>query len=162
MKKKPPPGPWPKLSETLDFHDPLRCQHCGQLAPLDTSEPLVTPDLTVWCECDEDDQPTAVFVALCPRCADRIIEPHPRLYKQMAKNEPAPGAMPICRDCPARDDFRCTSRLARFNGGPGMKYEPEGSMVHICRSPRRLSGWHYIASGPVARCSGKDAAEAAT
>ena len=142
---------WPKLSETLPGRSPDRCQRCDAVGTL-----------TRWNECDEDDNPAASFVVLCQPCADAIIDPHPRLYKWMTPNTPAPGAMAICLDCPSRDGLRCTSPVAGFNGGPGLKYEPEGGMVHVCRSPRSQSGWHYMASGPVTKCSGKEAAQAAS
>jgi hypothetical protein len=142
------PKPWPKLSETLSGRTPGHCQRCN-----------IIHDLTYWQECDDDDQPTRVFVVLCKFCAD-MIEPHPRLYREQSQFTPLPGAMPICADCQSRKGMDCTSPVAGFNGWPGLKYEPEGSMVHLCRSPRRLSSWQYIAPGPVEKCSGKEVAHA--
>ena len=117
--------------------------------------------LTYWVECDDADEPTPVFVVLCKGCADKIIEPHPRLYREQALDTPMPGVMPICADCLSRKGLRCLSPVAMFNGGPdpGLLFEPKGSMVHICRSPRRLSGWHYLMPGPVTSCNGKAPAE---
>jgi hypothetical protein len=136
---------WPKLSETLPRTEPGACQQCG-----------AAERLTYWRECDDRDQKTGVFVVLCQPCADRVIEPHPRLYCETSDVTPMPGAMPICLDCGHRDGRVCLSPQARFNGGPGLQYQPEGQMVHLCRSPRRLSGWQYFASGPVEICSGKE------
>jgi hypothetical protein len=106
------------------------------------------------------DQPLRVFVVLCKRCADRIIEPHPRLYREQLPHTPMPGAMPICVDCPCRAALDCKSPVAKFNGGSGLEYEPKGQMVHLCRSPRSKSGWQYLSDGPVTKCSGKEAADA--
>jgi hypothetical protein len=137
--------PWGKLSETLPGFTPGQCQLCGHKLPL-----------IYWQECDEDDQPTRVFVPLCQECSDRLIEPHPRLYRETSPNTPMPGAMPICLGCIHSNNLQCQSPVAKFNGGPGLEYEPKGQMVHLCRSPRRLSGWHYMAEGPVTKCSGKE------
>ena len=98
------------------------------------------------------------IVVLCKPCADRIIEPHPRLYREMQANHPMPGAMLICEDCPSRAGMQCTSPVAAFNGGRGLEYEPKGQMIHVCRSPRRQSGWVYLSDGPVTKCSGKEQA----
>lgn len=146
MPKKPklPPKPWPRLSETLADTGPGCCQACGS-----------TVGVSRWNECDEDDQPEPVAVTLCGACSDRLIEDHPRLYRQLLDDEPMPGSMPICADCPARKGVRCTSPVAGFNGGPGLDYEPKPYSVHLCRSPRRLSGWKWLFPGPVKSCSGK-------
>jgi hypothetical protein len=140
---------WPKLSEELPGRDPCECQRCR-----------ATVRLTYWQECDNRDQPTRVFVVLCKGCADEIIEPHSRLYRDIDVNTPMPGAMPICADCRSRNGMTCLSPVAMFNGGPepGLQFEPKGQMVHVCRSPRREGGWQYFAEGPVTKCSGKEAA----
>jgi len=140
---------WPKLSETLPHSTPGQCQRCES-----------SSELTYWQECDENDRPEIVFVVLCKACADAIIEPHPRLYKEQLASSILPGAMPICIDCKARDGMACRSPIAKFNGGDGLKFEPEGQMVHLCRSPRSKSGWHYLSAGPVEKCNGKEAAHA--
>lgn len=144
--------PWPKLSETLPGQMPGRCQQCDA-GPQAEAEPL-----TYWQECDDDDRGTRVFIVLCQPCADRIIEPHPRLYRQQSDVMPMPGAMPVCLDCRYRERMDCVSPTAKFNGGPGLKYEPEGNYIHLCRSPRSKSGWKYWAPGPVETCSGKEPA----
>lgn len=138
---------WPKLSETLPYRRPGECQQCTSIT-----------QLTYWRECDESDRETPATIVLCKRCADQIIEPHPRLYVEQSLVQPLPGAMVVCATCRARSEMTCKSPLATFNGGPGLEYEPKGSMVHICRSPRSHSGWIYSAPGPVYQCSGKDAA----
>lgn len=141
------PSEWPKLSEDLPSKEPGECQRCR----------ATVPPLTYWQECDENDVAERVFVVLCAPCAKQIIEPHPRLYRELSPNTPMPGAMPICRDCSRRNGMGCFSPLAKFNGGPGLTYEPEGQMVHLCRSPRSKSGWQYLAPCPVTACSGKEA-----
>lgn len=149
MSKKKPHLPWPKLSQSLEYRNHGRCQRCN-----------VTEPLTYWMECDEQDQPTPVFIVLCKKCADAIIEPHPRLYREQEALGFMPGVMAICKDCPARAGMVCVSPVAKFNGGPGLKFEPLGNMVHVCRSPRSKSGWIYMLPGSVTKCSGKDEASA--
>ena len=136
--------PWPKLSDTLPRMDPCACQQCG-----------ATEQLVYWQECDDEDQGTRAFVILCRSCSDQLIEKHPRLYRDIDAKTPMPGAMPICLDCNMRVGKGCASPVARFNGGPGLEYEPKGQMVHLCRVPRSKSGWQYFAEGPVTKCSGK-------
>ncbi len=66
---------WPKLSETLtEPRDIGRCQSCGNYEQADMDR-LVSR----WLEYDEDDCTTPVFVQLCVKCSDKLIEPHPRL-----------------------------------------------------------------------------------
>ena len=137
---------WPKLSETLPGKTPGECQRCAAAAAL-----------TYWQEHDEQDQPLRAFVVLCQPCADKIIEPHPRLYRELPAVQPMPGVMPICLDCVHRTELSCTCPAAMFNGGPrpGLTFEPPGQMIHVCRAPRSKSGWIYCAPGPVTACSGK-------
>lgn len=136
---------WPKLSEDLPHKEPDGCGRCR-----------LSVGLIYWQECDEDDTPTRVFVILCRACSDAIIEPHPRLYREMHAFTPMPGAMGVCLDCRRRNGLACHSPQAQFNGGSGLAYKPEGQMVHLCRSPRNKSGWQYMAPGPVTECSGKE------
>lgn len=140
---------WPKLSETLTPATSLSvCQSCGQQA--------LAPTLQLWQECDDDDQRTRVVIVLCPSCAKRIIEPHPRLYGLVDDAAPLPGAMPVCDDCSHRRGLTCTSPAAMFNGGPkpGLLFQPMPQRVHLCRSPRSKSGWAWL-GGPIETCSGK-------
>jgi hypothetical protein len=138
---------WPKLSETLPGPvTPDRCQSCGAWGDTDR-----------WREHDEHDQPTPVVVVLCRPCSDKIIEPHPRLYARLQGNEPHAGAMPLCLDCQHRDGTRCAHPGARANGGPGIEiYIKQPYRVHVCRSPRRLSGWETLWPAPAQGCSGKE------
>ena len=144
---------WPKLSETLPHHTPGKCQSCN----MGDSSPVF--EAVYWQECDDQDQKTRQFIMLCQDCSDEIIEPHPRLYHEVSDVTPMPGAMPICLDCIHRDKMLCQCPKAQFMGGPGLEYEPKGSMAHVCRSPRSKSGWVYMAPGPVTACSGKEGAE---
>lgn len=148
MPHEPTSEKWPRLSEQLTGPRDIRyCQSCGGQG-----------DLERWLEHDDRDVPEPIIVSLCPTCAGRLIEPHPRLYRRLMRSEPMPGAMPICLDCQYRDGTRCRSPQAAINGGPGLQYEPMLQRVHVCRSPRRLSGWHWI-GGPVEKCSGKETAD---
>lgn len=100
---------WPRLSDRVGPRALSRCQACGGVGEV------------TWQECDEADQPELIYVRLCRPCSDRIIEPHPRLYKQVARGEPAPGAMNCCIDCLHQQFLRCQSPLLKINGGPGME-----------------------------------------
>jgi hypothetical protein len=94
-----------------------RCFRCG-------CEFKGRPDRTVWREHDDNDRPEMVFVVLCLACADRIIDPHPRLYARLDRNEPAPGVMAICRGCDHQVAYRCKSPRARASGGEGLSFPP--------------------------------------
>lgn len=138
--------PTPKLSEQLTGeHHPLRCQSCGKTAT------------ARWMEHDEQDRQQPIVVVLCKLCSNRLVENHPRLYREMKEHEPMPGAMPLCLDCRHRSGVTCTNPQAQINGGPGltMKY-PKPASVHVCRSPLRLSGWVHEYMGPVSECSGRE------
>lgn len=141
MSKK----PWPKLSETLPIAEPGRCGQCGSM-----------DRLTWWQECDERDRRTIAFVCLCGPCADKIIEPHPRLYVQQLADEVMPGAMPICADCPHREGRFCQCPAAKFNGGAGIVFQPRPSSLHLNCGRKSLSGWHWIFPEPATACSGKE------
>jgi hypothetical protein len=137
------------LSETLPFDPhPARCQSCGIPG---------TRDLRRWRECDPEDLPTAVVVVLCGPCEKRLIEPHPRLYIQLQMNEPAPGCMGICCHCINRRGTACGHYRAKANGGPGVELTyPQPTAMHVCRSPRRLSGIVTIWPGKVTACDGRE------
>lgn len=146
--------PWPRLSETLPLADVGKCQQCGS-----------AEKLTAWHECNDNDRPAGpVFVVLCQACADRIIEPHPRLYKRLLTDEALPGALPMCADCVFRRRLRCTSPQAAFNGGDGIVFDPPPTQIHL--HGRGISGWHWLMltgealqlAGGEQRCSGKQVA----
>lgn len=88
---------------------PEKCQHCGDHR-----------NLTRWQEHDHNDRPEHRVIVLCKACSDRMIEPHPRLYRPLNVNDPWPGCMEICIDCRLRDGVRCTSPAAKCNGGDGV------------------------------------------
>ena len=133
---------WPRLSETLDTSSVLKCQKCGS-----------TESLARWQECDDNDRGEMVFVVLCRKCADEIIEPHPRLYREYMEMEVAPGAMPTCEGCPQRQGARCKSPAARFNGGKGIWFHPGPQRIHLCRA--KNSAWKILSEGPITHCSGR-------
>lgn len=144
--------PWPRLSETLPAAEPQRCGECGS----DGAD----GDLQLWQEHDASDRPESIWFWLCPRCAAKIIEPHPRLYNRVCDNSPAPGAMRICADCPHRKRTRCTCPTAKANGGPGILINAVQPLVaHIDgRDPktgRRFGQWLRSYAMPPSGCSGK-------
>ena len=101
----------PKLSEDLlaSTGDRGHCGNCGREG-----------ETVLWREHDERDRPTETLVALCEACSDEIVEPHPRLYARVDRNQPIPGAMPICVACAHRAGLVCRSPLLKANGGPGL------------------------------------------
>lgn len=108
-----------RLSEIKGPRHPNACCSCGQTYGDEEAE----VQLTKWQEHDHNDQPEMRVVLLCKQCGDRLIEQHPRLYKPLDRFMPYPGAMVICGDCPWRKELGCTSPRAKFNGGPGLKYD---------------------------------------
>jgi len=138
-------GPWPRLTETLTDHS-IRCdtcQACG--ATWSKSNPIQR-----WTECDDDDRKENKHLSLCKSCADEIIEPHPRLYHQRENSEVIPGAMTICINCKIRDGNTCT--IEDYNR---IDFDPQPTSIHVCRSPRRLSGWKTYTPSPINGCSAK-------
>lgn len=156
----PPPlmkeSDWPRLSETLAHREPGRCAECGHEEAPETARSRM-PLHTVWQECDRDDRPEPRYVELCRICSAKLIEPHPRLYRALNPHTPAPGAMPICRDCIHRDGTRCVCPAAKYNGGPGIEIiGPKPTMVHFLRSGKGArSGWEPLYPGPSTECTGK-------
>jgi len=138
----------PALSTDLTGpRHPERCQSCGG-----------AQELRRWLEHDEQDRPTPVVVVLCRACADRLIEPHPRLYRGLHVWEPHPGSLPLCVDCRHRDGTRC--QLARLNGGAGVSLRfPRPDMIHVQRSVngRRQCGHQVAYRGPVSACDKREA-----
>ncbi len=142
---------WPRLSVDLPGRkDPRICQSCCTSAG----------PITVWQEHDADDQPEAVYVALCAPCGDRLIEPHPRLYAALKRHQPVPGVMEFCLLCRHYGGMRCNSDQALSNGGPGLQIQhPPAGMMFIdgARGPKggRRTGWQEtIYTGPPTDCSG--------
>jgi hypothetical protein len=113
---------WPRLSETLPHRgELLRCWSCGE----------VTEDLHRWQECDDRDQPEPIILVLCINCAAQIIEPHPRLYHQLAEYQPFPGAMTVCADCIHRAGTRCSA------GRPVLLAQDAPIVAHVRYSGRK-------------------------
>ena len=141
---------WPKLSETLTHRrERHRCQACDFCD--DDDGTLVRP----WLEHDERDKPTAVVVMLCKTCSDKIIEPHPRLYREVEPMEPFPGQLRLCQGCKHQAALVCTRSL--LSGGPGVHLVFLKPLdVHLCRSPRSKSGWIKVWQGPVISCDSKE------
>ena len=140
----------PGLSETLTRDKcAIICQSCGV--------PQVERELQRWRECDAWDQPTRTIVVLCDRCAKRLIDPHPRLYRALDLHEPAPGCMLLCVGCAHRSGNDCTHPNLKANGGSGLSLtQAEPVVMHLCVSPRSQSGFHTIYPHPVSACSGRE------
>lgn len=145
----------PGLSVTLDGpRDPRRCQACGarhtEIRPLER-----------WLEHDEWDRVPVkpAVVVLCSMCSRRLIDPHPRLYRQLADGESFPGCMGICVRCAFREGVACGCPEAKVNGGPGVKVEwteaPIYAHVDGVRNGRRYGETRWLFSGPPIRCSGR-------
>lgn len=139
---------WPRLSETLHYYHPDRCAACN-VGP--------TPDLQLWQEHSRIDEPQVRYVILCRACSDKIVDPHPRLYRQISRNTPAPGAMMICADCTKRTRLHCP--VAKANGGPGMTIiadQPLTAFMDGADSKGRRRGWvAKLYSRPPSNCSAK-------
>jgi hypothetical protein len=142
---------WPRLTETLPHAaDPRYCGACG------TAEKV-----TIWIEHDANDKPEMKFVALCLDCADKIIEPHPRLYGALGEHTPMPGCMKICLLCKHRAGLNCRSPLAKFNGGPGINVAASKPFTAFFDgqdpTTRRKRGWiqRMYPDAPT-NCSGRE------
>ena len=142
--------PWPRLSETLTGpKHPNQCQSCG-LAPTD----MVL--LTRWLECDDSDREEPIVIVLCRKCSDRLIDEHPRLYRQLAPHEPMIGVMELCIECRHRDGVRCTNSAAKINGGPGLEVIfPKPTSAFVCRRGGK-GGLTHLFQGPATWCSGRE------
>jgi hypothetical protein len=146
---------WPRLSETLpgpkDFH---HCWNCGGV-----ESAVGRFGLQRWQEHDNQDHPEPVVILLCLKCSEKIIEKHPRLYRHLDPNEPLPGSMPLCRGCRWSEELRCTSPIARHNGGAGMTItapQPGVAFMDGVRNGKR-TGWRQkIYSGPPKACTGRE------
>lgn len=133
---------FPRLSVQLTHaRDIGTCQGCGG------------PARQLWEEHDDNDKPEQILVALCDACSDRLIEPHPRLYRIVHEHEPRPGAMPVCSSCGWRKGLNCTHADLKANGGPGLPLnfpKPAVAMVDGTDKRGRRTGWrHVIWMGPV-------------
>lgn len=143
---------WPKLSGTLKpAVDLSRCQNCN-------SNVFVSR----WREHDDKDISTQTIVLLCKNCSDKLIEPHPRLYSRMDKDEPLPGSMPICIGCKWHEIVRCKNPKSFVNGGAGLTLTfPTPACAFVDgRDPKtgKRFGRRVITYiGPVSACEGREA-----
>jgi hypothetical protein len=146
---------WPRLTESLPHRSAVACHRCGQVLP-------GKYDLHWWQEHDDRDRPEPRYVLLCNPCADKIIEPHPRLYRRTERNEPCPGVMLQCVCCKHLDGLRCRHPQMRANGGPGVAFAGPDGFVRIQRAGpggrgRRcetLRTWNDVPVCPVREVSG--------
>lgn len=151
---------WPKLSvELTGPKAPNVCQACGAV-----ETPILPRTLGVgklhqrWREHDANDAPTRTIVILCPTCADRLIEKHPRLYSHIERMAPLPGCMTLCIDCPNRNGTGCTHPDLTANGGNGLTIiGPKATNVHVCRRGKGArSGWLDVYPWEPIACAGLD------
>ncbi len=145
---------WPKLSE--DLKQPRTLTNC-----LGCTDECSPDRLHRWMEHDEADRPTGVVVVLCPICSGRIIGPHKRLYRLMAKHEPCAGAMLLCTDCKYQKDLGCLHPRSLKNGGVGIAliYPQPATGFWDGRDPKtgkRTGGQFTRYLGPVTECDGKE------
>jgi hypothetical protein len=99
---------------------PFVCRSCGGSCVPKYGNGLMRLSISRWQEHDHNDKPEPRIIVLCSKCSDRMIEPHPRLYKKLEDNDPWPGAMEICLDCKFRSGTSCSSPDAKANGGNGV------------------------------------------
>jgi hypothetical protein len=126
-----------------------RCLACGVTAEY--------AKISVWIEHDAQDRPTHELVALCDKCGDRLVEPHPLLYDRVSPHQPVPGAMETCRGCLLNTGLRCSSPLLKANGGAGLPVKfaaPIQAFVDGTRSGRR-AGWRETIYRAPPTCDGR-------
>lgn len=151
------PQDWPRLTKTLppEHNRPGCCRACG-FVPNENTKPA--DELQLWQEHDHHDKPEPSWFWLCPKCAEKLIEPHVRLYSNPHKWAPAPGAMDICAPCLERTGCLCSNRAAKSNGGPGINITVGKPMVGfwdgVDKKGRRTGGRFMDFPSPPSKCSG--------
>ena len=76
----------------------------------------------------------------------------------MAEHTPFPGVMVICHDCTKRVGLRCTSPLAKFNGGAGINIsacKPVTAFMDGTRGGKRTGWIERFYSTPPTACTGR-------
>ncbi len=137
----------PRLTESLQYRDRGACNRCGK----------AVEGLQIWQEHDDHDRAESRYVVLCKACADRVIEPHARLYRHTGENEPCPGVMAQCESCAHVAGLRCRHPQLRTNGGEGIAFAPPDSWVHLQMAGPRGRGrrgqtlrmWRTVPECPV-------------
>jgi len=149
----------PRLSVDLTGpKDPDECQACGGQYVL-PGDCAYRGEFQRWQEHDDNDLPEPIIVVLCETCSDRLIEKHPRLYRQLQGFEPWPGSELICRGCVHRIGVSCRHPDLKANGGTGLHLTmppPSVAFMDGTRGGRR-AGWRetiYLAPG-VTDCAGR-------
>lgn len=151
---------WARLSRDLrGERHPYICQSCGIGAPIVLREDEPEDNgFTRWQEHDQHDRPEPIYVVLCKACAERLIEKHERLYRQLSKFEPALGCMQACAECKFRQGLHCSNPRAKENGGEGVGLKmpkPSGAFVDgVDSRGRRTGGFMHIFVGPIRECDG--------
>lgn len=145
------PKDWPRLTVTLPGpNKPGYCRNCGDAEQLRL--------LGLWQECGHHDKPEARYLWLCAKCSEILIEPHVRLYVNLHRWAPAPGAMDICAPCLNRTACLCVCREAKANGGPGITITVSKGMSGfwdgVDKKGRRTGGMFTDYPSPPSACSG--------
>lgn len=144
-----------RLTDIPGVLHPQTCQKCGLHDPLHQIK-IRGEQLARWQEHDHNDQPENKILVLCNLCAKRMIEAHPRLYRQLAPFEPWPGAMGICLDCANRDGITCTQSKASGGAGVLIKVQPPATaMVDGTRNGKRTGWRQQIWFAPPSGCNKK-------
>lgn len=153
----------PRLSQlTMGRRALDTCQSCGRFAGEQTDYGKKT-NLSLWEECNDYDEPEGIYVVLCEACVKLWIEKHPRLYRGLSWNAPAPGAMQLCTGCAFHGiaNLSCNHPDLKRNGGPGMAItmgERTMAFVDGIRRGRR-TGWREVVwLTPPKACKGREAA----
>lgn len=134
-----------RLSELAGDDAPDTCRICATQGR----------DMQRWQEHDHNDKPEPRLVVLCWRCAEKLIELHPRLYTKLQPNDPWPGAMAICLPCRWRNGTKCTHPSAKGNGGPGVMLTLSKPYVAMVRG-RGFSGILTTYPHPPSACKNRE------
>lgn len=141
--------PWPRLTTTFRLLVVWgHCQRCHKL--------LKPPsDAQIWREHDDADEPEPRAVVLCRKCAELIIEKHPRLYSREQADAPIPGVMELCGGCVHWHAYSCTHPHLKLNGGEGLMITfPEPFAAFVCKGGGKgglMKRWW----GPPTKCAGQ-------
>lgn len=161
-----------RLTSIPGERHPNKCQRCGAAAgdPERQTEmelggkPKKKPKprtLARFIEHDHHDKPENRLLVLCSYCAAEIVEPAPRLYRELSPNNPWPGCMALCLDCRHRDGVSCKHPAAKANGGPGVMLrigKPISAMMDGVRGGKRTGWMEVLYLQPASHCREKEVA----
>lgn len=150
---------WPRLSTSLNpFINVRTCQCCGNACepyPELSGQRQQLRAIRLWQECDESDQPEPIVVALCDPCAEKIIEPHPRLYRRLSSlNHPIPGVTAVCPGCIFQEGSRCKCPESLANGGAGIRLKGPRPQRGFIDGVKYRGPFEFY-SEPITACTGR-------